>query len=104
MASKRTWLFALLILALIGTAAMAHEGGKHFLGTVQACDQNTLTVATTQNGILAFTITKTTKFLKSGEPAQIKDLNKGEHVVVHAKPSGESWEAQEVRFGTTKKN
>jgi hypothetical protein len=104
MKSKRMCSLLLLVSVLISVAAGAHEGGKHFLGMVKAFDQNTLTVATTNGGTVTFTITKATKFVKSGEPAQLNDLKKGERVVVHAKPSGESWEAQEVRFGATKKS
>jgi hypothetical protein len=90
---------ALLFLLLVCIVATAHEGGKHFLGTVEAFDQNTLTVATTSNGTVTFAITKTTKFVQSGEPAHVSDLKKGGRVVVHARLNGQLWEAQEVRFG-----
>lgn len=99
MKNKNACLFVLLVSLLAGVAATAHEGGKHFLGRIEAFDQNTLTVATTSNGTVTFTITKATKFMKRGEPAQVTDLKKGERVVVHAKSNGQSWEAQEVQFG-----
>jgi hypothetical protein len=104
MENKRTWLLVLLILVVVSIAAVAHEGGKHFLGTVGTFNEKNLTVVTANSGTLTFTITKATRFTKSGKPAQINDLKKGERVVIHAKASGESWEAQEVRFGPTKKS
>lgn len=103
MENRRGWFLAFLLLIAVSSTAVAHEGGKHFLGTVKAIDQNTVTVATTTGGTVTFLITKATKFVKSGEPAQLGDVKKGDRVVVHAKLSGESWEAQELRFGPTRK-
>ena len=44
MENRRAWFLAFLLLIAVSIAAVAHEGGKHFLGTVKAFDQNTVTV------------------------------------------------------------
>jgi hypothetical protein len=44
-----------------------------------------------------------TKFVKSGVPASITDLNVGDRVVIHAGKMDDKLMAHEVRFGPTEK-
>jgi hypothetical protein len=91
-------LFAGLAIFL-ASAALAHEGGKHFLGQLKSVDAGSLTIVTTNNETVTLKLLPTTKFVKSGQPASLQDLKTGEKVVIHAKQNGTSWEAEEVRFG-----
>ena len=96
--------FALLISLIslfLATIVFAHEGGKHFLGTVKAVDANHLTIVTKANDTVTLKLLPTTKFVKSHQPAALQDLKAGERVVVHAKQDGQSWDAEEVQFGAS---
>ena len=96
--------FALLVSLfglLLATSVFAHEGGKHFLGTVKAVDASSLTIVTTANETVTLKLLPTTKFVKSHQPATLQDLKAGERVVVHAKKDGQSWDAEQVQFGTS---
>ena len=102
MASPRNRIAILLGLAIFLTSVVfAHEGAKHFMGTVKSVDADSLTIVTTANETVTLKVLPTTKFVKSGQPASLQDLKAGERVVVHAKQKGTSWETQEVQFGPT---
>lgn len=97
--SRAAVLFGLAIFLVTGV--FAHEGGKHFMGTVKAFDADNLTIVTTTHETVTLKLLPTTKFIKSGQPASLQDLKAGERVVVHAKQNGTSWESQEIRFGAS---
>ena len=97
--SKASVLFGLAIFLVTGV--FAHEGGKHFMGTVKSLDADNMTIVTTTNETVTLRLLPTTKFIKSGQPASLQDLKAGERVVVHAKQKGTSWEGEEIRFGPT---
>lgn len=102
MASRRNKIAILFGLAIFFvTAVFAHEGGKHFMGTVKSLDAGSLTIVTTANETVTLKLLPTTKFVKSGQPASLQDLKAGERVVIHAKQKGTTWETQEVMFGPT---
>lgn len=86
-------------LATLVTPLRAHEGGKHFLGTVKALDANSVTIVTANNETLTLKLLPTTKFVKSSQPASLQDLKAGDRVAIHAKQIGTSWQAEEVHFG-----
>ncbi len=89
-------------LALILTVvAAAHEGGKHFLGSVKSFDATSLTIVTTTKETVTVKLLPTTKFVKGKQAASAQDLKAGERVAIHAKQNGTSWEAEEVHFSTT---
>jgi hypothetical protein len=102
MANRKNSFVLLLGLAIfLAGAAFAHEGGKHFLGSVKSFDAGSLTIITTTNETVTLKLLPTTKFFKDNQPASLQDLKTGERVVVHAKQNGTAWETEEVRLGTS---
>ena len=96
---NRFALFLSVLAMLLATTVFAHEGGKHFLGTVKAVDADSVTIVTTANETVTLKLLPTTKFTKSHQPASVQDLKAGERVVIHAKEDGKSWDAEEVQVG-----
>src|SRR5579864_1947405 len=92
--------FAVLAL-ILAAVAVAHEGGKHFKGSVKSFDAASLTIVTTTRETVTIKLLPTTKFVKSSQPSSLQDLKTGERVVVHAKQNGTSWDAEEVQFGAS---
>jgi hypothetical protein len=101
MANRKSRAAAMILaLAILCTTALfAHEGGKHFKGSVKSIDATSLTIVTTTKETITLKLLPETKFVKSGQPASVQDLKTGERVVVHAKQNGTSWEAEMVQFG-----
>lgn len=103
MANRKIRILALFlsVAVLFAISAVAHEGGKHFFGSVKSINSATLTITTRTNEVVVLKLLPSTAFIKSGHPASGHDLRAGDRVVVHAKQNGTSWDAEEVRFGTT---
>ena len=79
----------------------AHGNETHVMGTVTKISANSITVRTaarTHKMVTVF-IVPSTKFLKSGAEASLKDLKVDDRVVIHAKPNGDKLEADTVEFG-----
>ncbi|HLJ30094.1 MAG TPA: DUF5666 domain-containing protein [Candidatus Angelobacter sp.] len=93
-------ILAIGILAL-SAVAWGHGNQKHVMGTVRAVDQSSITVETASHEKQTVQVTAETKIFKGGQPASLKELQVGERVVIHAKNSGSTLEATEVRFGAT---
>ena len=83
-------------------AVWAHGDERHVLGTVTKIGADAITVSTGQGVEKLVSIVPSTKFLKAGSPATLKDLKIGDRVAVHAKPKGELLEATEVKIGSAK--
>jgi Domain of unknown function (DUF5666) len=97
---NRNFIVSTAFVLIISVAVFAHEGGKHFLGTVKAVDSSGLTIVTDTETVTVIVL-PTTKIVGSGHPAALSELKPGERVVVHAKQSASSWTAEEIRFGPT---
>lgn len=98
---KRIAVVMALLLGL-SLAVLAHEKGKHVMGTVTGISDNSITVQTTTKESVTVAVNDKTKFERSGSPASLKDLKVGDKVVVHADGSGNTLVANLVQFGATK--
>ncbi len=88
--------WATIAVALLASAALAHEGGMHEKGTVKAITATSLELQTAQ-GEKTFAITPRTEFVKGRAAAKASDLRPGDRVVVHARLKDGVLEATEVR-------
>jgi hypothetical protein len=93
---------ALLLCGSLAPLLLAHGNEKHVLGTVTKITDAEITVETAPKETVTVKIVAETKFVKSGTEATLKDLKVGDRVAIHAKPVGDTLEAHEVRFGSTK--
>ena len=91
----------LLSVLLVSAAALAHGNFEHVMGTVSKIAGNSITVTTVNRESKTVTVDAATKFIKSGVTAGLGGLKVGDRVVIHAKPTGTSLQAVEVRFGET---
>jgi hypothetical protein len=71
-------------LALTATAALAHGGEEHVMGTVTNVTPSAITVKTTAKTPVTVVVAPTTKFIRNKAAAKIGDLNVGDRVVIHA--------------------
>jgi len=97
--------FALLLPTLVAVgAALAHEGGEqHIMGTVQKIADDSLVVETTKKELVSVSIASDTRFLRSGEPATLKDLKRGDRVAIDVDAHGGKPVAKVVKFGAPQK-
>ena len=91
----------LLVFSVVG---LAHEKGRHVMGTVTSISDTSITVETTAKKSVTVEVNDKTKFEKSGAPATLKDLKVGDKVVIHAGVSGDKLVANEVHFGAKAKS
>jgi Domain of unknown function (DUF5666) len=91
-----------LCVALLAAATFAHNGMEHVMGTVKTISANSVTVETAAQEPKTITVAllPSTKFVKSGADASLKDLKVGDRVMVEAKEdSSDKLEAVSVTFG-----
>lgn len=83
------WIYAIVttILLSVCSAALAHEGMEHVMGTVVAVADNSVTVETVKHAKVTVLIDPSTKFIDNDAHASFKDLKIGDRVVIHAKPT-----------------
>jgi len=93
---------ALCTVLIFCSAVWSHGDEQHVLGTVTKIDANAITVSTSPGVEKIVSILPSTKFLKGGSPAALKDLKIGDRVAVHAKPKAGGLEATEVKIGSGK--
>ena len=87
---------------LLATVAFAHNGMEHVMGTVKSISANSVTIETAAQNPKSITVAllPSTKFVKSGADASLKDLKVGDRVMVEAKEnSSDKLEAVSVTFG-----
>jgi hypothetical protein len=92
----------LLCLPLLATATFAHEGMEHVMGTVKTISAYSVAVETVAKEAKTITVAllPSTKFVKSGADASLKDLKVGDRVMVEAKENSDNkLEAVSVTFG-----
>ena len=97
---KRMVAISMIVLCVaVVTWAQGHE--KHIMGTVTAISANSITVqaAGKESKTITVLVVSSTKFLKSGAGASLKDLKVGERVVIYPKRNGDKLEAGTVKFG-----
>ena len=94
---------AVFCLILAGaTVSLAHNGFEHVMGTVTGVTANSVTVQTVGKEPKAVTVSTlpSTKYMKSGAAASMKDLKVGDRVMIEAKENAaHSLEAASVTFG-----
>ena len=88
---------------LAASPVQAHDGKKHFLGTVTKIDPGLLTIETKDGKTVELTLTASTAYVKDKKPARLQDLALGDRVVVHATPKGTGFEANEVEIAAPPK-
>ncbi len=94
------WLVAALFAA---GSAPAHEGKKHFMGTVTKIDPGMLTIEAKDAKTVEVVLTSSTMYVKDKKPAKFKDLALGDRVVVHATAKGTGFEAEQVEIAPPQK-
>ncbi len=92
-------LLLILALGLFSTAAFAHNGMIHIMGTVTAVTDNSISVKGTDGKTQTALLAATTKFSKGDKTVTIKDIKAGDHIVIHATKKGEQLVAAEVKVG-----
>jgi len=73
-----------ICLGLAATAALAHGGEEHVMGTVAKVTDKSITVKTTAKEPVTVAIMPTTKFISGKASAKVADLHVGDRVVIHA--------------------
>lgn len=98
---KRLFILALTF-GLFTTAANAHNGMIHIMGTVSSITDHDISVKRTDDKTQTAVITATTKFSKTNMTVTAKDIKVGDHVVIHATKKGAQFTAAEIKVGTMK--
>jgi hypothetical protein len=83
---------------LMAGLAWAHNGVEHFLGTVTAVTEGSVTIETVKHESVTVLVDKTTVLTHSDSPATLKDLKKGERVAINAK-EGKKMTAMTIKWG-----
>lgn len=94
---KRVLTFALT--ALLTTAAWAHNGMEHVLGTIASISATSLQVKTTAGATTAVLLTPDTKWMRGSTPIAEQDAKVGSRVVIHAVKKDGKLVAAEVEIG-----
>ena len=90
-------------ISLVATAALAHGGEEHVMGTVTKVTANSITVKTTAKEPVTVAVVPATKFTMGKMAMKIDGLKVGDRVVIHAKePEEGTLVADTVDFSTPK--
>jgi hypothetical protein len=93
-----------LMVALFAAGSLAaHDGKKHFMGTVTRIDPNLLTIEAKDAKTVELVLTASTAYVKDKKPAKFQDLALGDRVVVHATAKGAGFQAEEVEIAPPQK-
>lgn len=79
----------LLALMLGASAALAHNGVEHLMGTVNAVTETSISVDTVKHTTVTVALNPSAQFSHNGAGASWKDLKVGERVAVDAKENAE---------------
>ena len=88
-----------LTLGLLASAAYAHNGMIHVMGTVSAVTDTSITVTMTDGKSQAVALNGDTKYAKMDTAIALKDIKVGDHVVIHATKKGNQLVAATVKIG-----
>lgn len=95
-------LIALVAVLFTSTIAYAHNGMEHVMGTVTAITSTSIEVNTTTGKSQTVALAATTKYSKMEQIITVKDIQVGDHVVIHATRKGTTLTAATVEVGTAK--
>lgn len=98
---KRLFLMILPLL-LFATAAHAHNGMIHVMGTVTSITDSSISVKGSNGKMQTVMFAATTKFLRGESAVTARDIKIGDHAVVHATKKGNRLVAAEVKLGAMK--
>jgi len=98
---KRLFILALTC-GFLTTAANAHNGMIHIMGTVSSITDHSVSVKGTEGKTQTAVVTATTRFSKTDMKATVKDIKVGYHVVIHATKKGDQLIAVEVKVDAFK--
>lgn len=89
----------LFLLSLVcATAAFAHEGKTHVMGTVSAVDAQHVVVTDREGKTISITLTDETKYEQGGAAATRSALKTGDRVVIDVTGKPENLTATEIRL------
>jgi hypothetical protein len=86
-------LFVLMLSLLLATAALAHGGMEHVIGTVSAVSDHSITVKTTAGDTKEIGVNTATKFMRGQTAVGLSDVHVGDRVVIHATKREDKLEA-----------
>ncbi|WP_263408861.1 DUF5666 domain-containing protein [Terriglobus tenax] len=89
-----------VLFGLFATAAFAHNGMIHMMGTVTAIADTSLSVKGTDGKTQTVVLVATTKFTKGDKVATLRDIRVGDPIVIHATKKADQLIAAEVKVGT----
>lgn len=96
---KRTKVMMALVAALTAAPALAHEHGGHAAGIVREVSAERIVIETADGHRVTFSVTKDTRFTRSGAPARLEDVKPGERAAVQGERHGETLSALRVKLG-----
>ena len=101
--TKRFHTLAASVALIIGsTAAFAHNGIEHVLGTVKAVTDTSITVETVKHAVTTIALDPATTFTNKGVKASLKDLKVADRVAVDTKDdASDKPHAISVKWGAT---
>lgn len=88
-----------LTFLLLASAALAHEGHGHLMGTIKAVNAARIEVTTKDGKTVSVPLNAETKFFKGRQRATPADVKAGGRIVVHLGAKGA---AEEVRLPSGK--
>jgi Domain of unknown function (DUF5666) len=95
-------LATLFTLVLMVSSAYAHNGMEHVMGTVASITDNSMTMTTTDGKTQTVATTADTKYTKMNTAIALKDIQVGDHVVIHATKKDGKLIAATVQVGMGK--
>ena len=92
-------LLALFLTLAMATAAYAHNGMQHVMGTIATMSATSLQVKATTGKLTTVLVNQSTKWMQGSSAITSRDVRVGERVVIHAKPVDGKLIAAEVEVG-----
>ncbi len=101
---KRAFVLVVLLCTAFLTSAVAHEHGKHLLGTVDSISASEIVIKAAAGTKTTAAITPQTKFVRGTQAISAGEIKQGEKAIVHAKSaeSGNGLVAEEIHVGAHK--
>jgi hypothetical protein len=92
----------MMIVVAICTAALAHAGHDHVMGTVTKVTAGSIQVKTANGETKDVMIDDKTTYTKGGKKASVSDVTEGTRVVIEAHPMQNMLHAESVKIGVSK--
>ncbi|HJY82355.1 MAG TPA: DUF5666 domain-containing protein [Candidatus Binatia bacterium] len=100
---KRIGMLSVFIVLFFHTAAFAHGGGLHIMGTVADMDAQHVVVKTKDGKTQSVQVNDQTTYRKGKTTATSADLQVGDRVVVHTTGKGDPLTAKEIHLSSAGK-